>query len=195
MKRRDFLTQTALAGVAGSVLGGGAPTFASAPPVLFLLAVAAGRCTRAHAVRLSILLMCPVALEEPLRLVDRAEDVPVVVQLHHGEVFLDIATRLGQHGFASGAADLSSDRHEDTEKAGPGLLDSSQLDDVIANSLIEPVVDVAGSIDVSWVVHQSCEVAEDCDAAVHADVQGHENSPPPRRRGIRRIAGPAVASP
>ena len=31
MKRREFLTQTALAGVAGSVFGGGAPAFASAP--------------------------------------------------------------------------------------------------------------------------------------------------------------------
>ena len=31
MKRRDFLTQTALAGVAGSVFGGGAPALASAP--------------------------------------------------------------------------------------------------------------------------------------------------------------------
>src|SRR5208337_5515926 len=31
MKRRDFLTQTALAGVAGSVIGSGAPAFARAP--------------------------------------------------------------------------------------------------------------------------------------------------------------------
>ena len=31
MKRREFLTQTALAGVAGSALGGGGPAFASAP--------------------------------------------------------------------------------------------------------------------------------------------------------------------
>ena len=31
MKRREFLTQTALAGVAGSVFGSGAPAFAGAP--------------------------------------------------------------------------------------------------------------------------------------------------------------------
>src|SRR5208337_2165309 len=155
---------------------GGGPSSADRPPH------APSAKSRNSFAQLSSFMRCLVALEEPLRLVDRAEDVPVVVHLHHGEVFLHIAAGVGQHGLASGAADLSCDRHEDAEKAGPGFLDSSQLDDVIANSLLEHLADVAGGIDVSWVVHQPCEVAEDCDVPVHADVHGHEDSP--RCRGF-----------
>ena len=81
---------------------------------------------------------CLVALEEPLRLVDITEDVPVIIHLHHGKVILHLAAGVGQHCLGLGVADLSGDCHENAEKRGSGFLHPSQLDDKTASNRSVP---------------------------------------------------------